>query len=93
MKRQQQKEKSLNREDYFKESRRYFDQAQKTVLVLLNRFKKFDQKGDAYYILAYNAKELKQEEQSRKFFQKALEESKSNSVVANVEQALVGNLF
>lgn len=83
----------LNREDYFKESRRYFDQAQKTVLVLLNRFKKFDEKGDAYYILAYNAKELKQEEQSRKFFQKALEESKSNSVVADKSRIALAEIY
>ncbi|MBC7714331.1 MAG: tetratricopeptide repeat protein [Rhizobacter sp.] len=72
-----------NKDEYFKESRRYFDQAQKTVLVLLKKFKKFDEKGDAYYILAYNAKELKQEEQSKKFFQKALEESKPNSIIAD----------
>ena len=83
----------LNRDQVYKESRRYFDQAQKTVLVLLKKFKKFDEKGDAYYILAYNAKELKQEEQSKKFFQKALEESKSGSVVADKSRIALAEIY
>lgn len=83
----------VNKDDYFKESRRYFDQAQKTVLVLLKKFKNFDEKGDAYYILAYNAKELKQEEQSKKFFQKALEESKSNSVIADKSRIALAEIY
>jgi tetratricopeptide (TPR) repeat protein len=83
----------INRDEVFKESRRYFDQAQKTVLVLLKNFKKFDEKGDAYYILAYNAKELKQEEQSKKFFQKALEESKSGSVVADKSRIALAEIY
>ncbi len=82
-----------NKDDFFKESRRYFDQAQKTVLVLLKKFKKFDGKGDAYYILAYNAKELKQEEQSKKFFQKALEESKAGSIVADKSRIALAEIY
>ncbi len=77
------KRQEINKEEYFKESRRYFDQAQKTVLVLLKKFNRFDEKADAYYILAYNAKELKQEEQSKKFFQMALGEARSSSAVAD----------
>jgi tetratricopeptide (TPR) repeat protein len=82
-----------NKDEYFKESRRYFDQAQKTVLVLLKKFNKFDEKGDAYYILAYNAKELKQEEQSKKFFQKALEESKPGSVIADKSRIALAEIY
>jgi tetratricopeptide (TPR) repeat protein len=81
------------KDENFKESRRYFDQAQKTVLVLLKKFKNFNEKGDAYYILAYNAKELKQEEQSKKFFQKALEESRSNSVVADKSRIALAEIY
>jgi tetratricopeptide (TPR) repeat protein len=83
----------INKEEAFKESRRYFDQAQKTVLVLLKKFKNFDEKGDAYYILAYNAKELKQEEQSMKFFQKALSESKSGSVIADKSRIALAEIY
>jgi tetratricopeptide (TPR) repeat protein len=90
---QDSKRDKINKDDYFKESRRYFDQAQKTVLVMLKKFKRFDEKGDAYYILAYNAKELKQDEQSRKFFQKALEESKSNSVIADKSRIALAEIY
>ena len=82
-----------NQEDAFKESRRYFDQAQKTVLVLLKRFPKFDEKADAYYILAYNAKEIKQEDQSKKFFQKVLDESRSGSVVADKSRIALAEIY
>lgn len=83
----------VNRDTYYKESKRYFDQAQKTVLVLLKKFPKYNEKGDAYYILAYNAKELKQEEQSKKFFQKALDESRSGSVVADKSRIALAEIY
>ena len=35
------KREKINKDEFFKESRRYFDQAQKTVLVMLKKFKKF----------------------------------------------------
>lgn len=82
-----------NKDEAFKESRRYFDQAQKTVLVLLKKFPKFDEKADAYYVLAYNAKEIKQEEQSKKFFQKALDESRSGSVVADKSRIALAEIY
>ena len=87
------KREKINKDEFFKESRRYFDQAQKTVLVMLKKFKRFDEKGDAYYILAYNAKELKQDEQSRKFFQKALQESRSNSVIADKSRIALAEIY
>lgn len=83
----------VNKEEFFKESRRYFDQAQKTVLVLLNKFKNFDDKGDAYYILAYNAKELKQEEQSRKYFQMALDSSRGGSVISDKSRIALAEIY
>ncbi len=82
-----------NKDEAFRESRRYFDQAQKTVLVLLKKFPRFDEKADAYYILAYNAKEIKQDEQSRKFFQKALEVAKSGSVVADKSRIALAEIY
>ncbi|MBC7539272.1 MAG: tetratricopeptide repeat protein [Bacteriovorax sp.] len=82
-----------NKEDAFKESRRYFDQAQKTVLVLLKKFPKFDERADAYYILAYNAKEIKQDDQSKKFFQKALDESRGGSVVGDKSRIALAEIY
>lgn len=83
----------INKEDAFKESRRYFDQAQKTVLVLLKKAPRFEDRADAYYILAYNAKELRQEDQSKKFFQRALEESRSDSVVADKSRIALAEIY
>lgn len=82
-----------NKDEAFKESRRYFDQAQKTVLVLLKKFPRFDEKADAYYILAYNAKEIKQEDQARKYFEKALETSRSGSMVADKSRIALAETY
>lgn len=84
---------NINTDDLYKESRKYFDQAQKTVLVLLKKFPKFEDRGDAYYILAYNAKELKQEENSRKFFQKAIDESRRDSVISEKAKIALAEVY
>ncbi len=83
----------INKEEHFKESRRYFDQAQKTVLVLFKKFNKFDEKADAYYILAYNAKELKQDDQSKKYFQKVLDESRGDNQVADKSKIALAEMY
>ncbi|MFA6238791.1 MAG: hypothetical protein WC635_15755 [Bacteriovorax sp.] len=83
----------IDKDEAFKESRRYFDQAQKTVLVLLKKFPRFNEKADAYYILAYNAKEIKQEEQSKKYFQRALETSRTGSVVADKSRIALAEIY
>ena len=87
------KRSQMDKEEFFKDSRRYFDQTQKTVLVLLKKFKNFDEKGDAYYILAYNAKELKQDEQSRKYFQMALDSSRRDSVIADKSRIALAEIY
>jgi tetratricopeptide (TPR) repeat protein len=83
----------VNKDEAFKESRRYFDQAQKTVLILLKKAPRFEERSDAYYILAYNAKELKQDDQSKKFFQKALDESRNDSVVADKSRIALAEIY
>ena len=83
----------VNKDEAFKESHRYFDQAQKTVLILLKKFPNFDQKADAYYVLAFNAKEIKQEDQSKKFFQKALDESRGDSLVADKSRIALAEIY
>jgi len=82
-----------NKEDAFRESHRYFDQAQKTVLTLIKKFPRFEERADAYYILAYNAKEINQEEQSKKYFQKALNESRAGTVVADKSRIALAEIY
>lgn len=83
----------INSDEHYKESRKYFDQAQKTVLMLLKRFPKFEDRGDAYYILAYNAKELKQEEDSKRFFQKAIDESRRDSLTSEKSRIALAEMY
>ena len=64
---------------YFKESNKHFSYAQKTSIRLLKRFKNFPEKGEVFYILAFNAKEFKQFKRSRKYFYLAVKNSKRNS--------------
>lgn len=70
---------NVNKSKYFKKSQKYFVQAQKTCYYILKRFKKFKQKGDVYYILAYNAKEFQQQEKAQEFFKRAMKYSAKNS--------------
>jgi tetratricopeptide (TPR) repeat protein len=83
----------VSKDEAFKESKKYFEQAQKTVLVLLKKFPRFDERADAYYILAYNAKEIKDDEQSKKFFQKALDESRGDSIVADKSRIALAEIY
>ena len=64
---------------YFKNSKKHFDYAQKTSIRLLKRFKNFPEKGEVFYILAFNAKEFKQFKRSRKYFYLAVKHSAPKS--------------
>lgn len=65
-----------NRNKFFADSRKYFDQAQKTCEYILKRFRNFDEKGDVYYIMAYNAKEFNQLDKAKRFFNEAVRHTK-----------------
>ncbi len=82
-----------NKDDYFKDSARYFEQAQKTVLVLLSKFKNFDEKSEAYYILAFNAKEQKQEEKAKRFFEQCLENARGESAIADKARIALAEIY
>lgn len=87
------KRNEIDKQNLFKESSRYFQQAKKTILVLLKKFKTFNEKADAYFILAYTAKELNEEEQSKKFFQAALGNAKPNSRVADRSRLALAEIY
>ncbi len=83
----------VNRDEHFKNSNRYFEQAQKTVMVLLSKFKNFDEKAEAYYILAFNAKEQKQDEKAKKFFELSLQSTKSESVISDKSRIALAEIY
>lgn len=68
-----------DRKKFFKESNKYFIQAQKTCFFILKRFPKFRGRGDVYYILAYNAKEFSDFDSAKKYFSLAVKTSGKKS--------------
>lgn len=70
-----------NRNQFFAESRKHFEQAQKTCEFIIRRFKDFDEKGDVYYIMAYNAKEFNQLDRAQRYFDLAVRHAKPGSTV------------
>lgn len=62
------KRKRLDKDKFFKNSRKYFVRAQKICLDVLANFKSFKGKADVYYILAYNAKEFERNKQAKRYF-------------------------
>ncbi len=83
----------INKDEQFKNSKRYFEQAQKTVLVLLSKFKNFDEKAEAYYILAYNAKEQKEDEKAKKYFEMSLKATRSESIISMKSRIALAEIY
>jgi hypothetical protein len=71
----------VNRNQFFADSKRYFDQAQKTCEFILSRFKNFEDRGDVFYIMAYNAKEFNQLNRAKDFFAQAVRSAKPGTTV------------
>jgi tetratricopeptide (TPR) repeat protein len=59
---------SVSRNDFFKNSSKFFDAANDAALVVVKRFPKYKGIGDVYYILAYNYKELGNHDEAQKYF-------------------------
>jgi hypothetical protein len=66
----------LNKNDYFKKSTGYFENANRAALLVAKRFPKYRSIGDVYYILAYNYKEIGNDKLAQKYFR--LSSGKSN---------------
>lgn len=84
---------NVQKSRFFKNSRRYFVQAQKTCYFILKRFKKFKAKGDVYYILAYNAKEFQQGEKAQEFFKRAIKYARSSSNAGQKSQIALAEIY
>jgi tetratricopeptide (TPR) repeat protein len=81
------------KENYFKGSRSYFEQAQKTCLFTLKRFNNFEGKGAVYYILAYNAKEFRDLSGAKKYFVQAVKFTKPGTEVHNKSKLALAELY
>lgn len=87
------KRKSLNKQEYFKESELYFYQANKAALDVTKRFPSYSSIGDAYYVLAYNYKELGQPKKAQQYFELASKKSKDPKVATKSKSALAEFYF
>ena len=70
---------TVNKKQFFKNSKSYFIKAQKVCNYILRRFKRFKGRSDVYYVLAFNAKEFQQEKRAETYFKRAIKSSRSNS--------------
>ena len=72
---------NINRKDFFNNSNKYFDTANDAGLVVVKKFPRYKGIGDVYYILAYNYKELGNNDQAKKFFSLAAKDSPKDSKI------------
>jgi len=83
----------VDQKKFYQTSRKYFQMAQKTCYFILKRFKRFNGKGDVYYILAYNAKEFQQDDKAMTYFKRALKYSKKNSYTQRKSKVALAELY
>ncbi|MBL7663718.1 MAG: tetratricopeptide repeat protein [Bacteriovoracaceae bacterium] len=87
------KRRKIRKSDYFETSRKYMSVAQNLCQSLLSRFKKFNNKADVYYIMAYNAKEFDKDAEARKYFALAIKNSSTNSKTKLKSQIALADLY
>lgn len=62
---------TLKKDDFFKASSRYFEEANESAQRVVQKFPKYRALSDVYYILAYNNKELGNHDVAQKYFKLA----------------------
>lgn len=62
------KRRDMNKDDFFKKSSKFFNDANKTAYAIIQKHPKYKGLNEVYYILAYNNKELGNHEEAQKFF-------------------------
>lgn len=77
-----------NKANFYKKSKKYFQKAQKIAKFIVKKFRNFKGIGEVYYILAFNAKEFKQEKKARKYLKFALKKGVSSDIKFKAALAL-----
>jgi Tetratricopeptide repeat len=78
----------VNKSEYFTQSSKFFDDANDAALVVVKKFPKYQAIGDVYYILAYNFKELGNNQLAQKYFKLASGKSKDPKISIKSKTAL-----
>lgn len=83
----------INRNKFFASSISHFEQAQKTCEFIIRRFQNFDEKGDVYYIMAYNSKEFNQLDKAQRYFDLAVKSAKPGTTVKTRSQLALAEMY
>lgn len=83
----------LNKDNYFRQSTKYFHEANDASLIVVKRFPRYTGIGEVYYILAYNYKELGNNAEAQKYFRLASGNSKDPKIATKSKQALADFYF
>lgn len=65
------KRRKLKKENYFRTSTKFFNRANNLAVQLLRKYPRYSKKGEAYYILGYNAKEANKQKTAAKYLARA----------------------
>lgn len=85
--------KKINSKQLYKGSTELFQKAQKVGVDLVNRFPKFRNIGDAYYILAFNEKESQNFQKSKDLFVLATRKTKKGSGTDTKSRLALGDIY
>jgi hypothetical protein len=84
---------NLNKSSYFKQSAQYFQTANNSAKTLVEKFPKYKSIGEVYYILAYNYKELGDNQNAQKYFTLASQKAPSNSTVGSKSKLALADYY
>ena len=84
----------VNKASMFKRSTSYFNEARRQCVRLLKRYPNYRGKADAYYILAYHARDIeKNKAKATKYFTAARKTSRSGTVVYNKSTMALAEMY
>lgn len=73
------KRRKSNKASYFRSSTNYFNKANNIAVQLLRKYPRYSKRGEAYYILGYNAKESNKQKTAAKYLSRANQTTKDPS--------------
>ena len=83
----------IRKKRFFLKSKKYFTKAQRTCQGIISNFRGFNMKAEVYYILAFNAKEFGRKQKAKKYFLKALKNTRVNSAIYKKVSLALGEVY
>ncbi len=84
---------TLNKKEFFKYSEKFFLEANESALLVAKKFPNYKEIGEVYYILAFNYKELGNDELAKKYFKLASGKVKDPQIANKSKVALADYYF